>query len=155
MYQITSTGLDSLFSINSVNYTSGFISLICHDQGLYLAGASQFSEVSIVNYSLSGFCEWMWSGYGMDRHKGTERISILPDSSIIYIYSSNNYGSYVYLVKLNANGTAIGENTLPIQKGFIQIYPNPVMSDLNIEIRIKQIIKPLSNKLSIYNCKGQ
>ncbi len=155
VYKITETGIDSLFTINTINYTSGFLSMTCHNQGLYLAGASQHAQVSVVNYSLTGFCEWIWTGQGNDWQKGTERISVLPDSSIIYVYCGDDFGSFVFITKLLADGTGNEDNAEPEPQNILYIYPNPMTTDLTIDIKLNNKSTLSNNQISIYNIKGQ
>jgi hypothetical protein len=151
--KITDSGLDSLFSAVINYYTYSFFSLVCHNQGIYLAGASQHTQVSIANYSFSSNDEWTWTGYGYDRCEGTERVFIQPDSSIIYAYSDNEFGSALDIVKLNPDGTGNNDHTIPELQSILSVYPNPMKSNLHIEINSNT--KLTNKEIHIYNSKGQ
>ena len=153
--KITSTGLDSLFSIGINQFMDSYFSLMCHNQGFYLAGASQYNEVSVVNYNFLAQNEWMWSGNGMDNCKGTERIFIFPDSSLIYAYTADYWGDYLHIIKLDPNGTEYEENITSEPQNCIVTYPNPMKSNLTIEIQLDSKIKPSDKNIYIYNTKGQ
>jgi len=155
LYRTTDEGLDSLFSLNSFVYTSGSLSLIGHDQDIYLAGASQYSHYLVADYNLLGLDNWYWSQEGYDRCNGTDRIVIMPDSSLIYVYSFDVFGNCLSVVKLHPDGTANDDEILPVPSQFLKAYPNPMKSYINVEFASKNAIREHTLLIQVYNAKGQ
>ncbi len=152
VYRINTIGLDSLFYFNSYNSSR---SIIGHNQGIYTAGSTDFEQIGVANYSISGQNIWSWTNFGSDRSYQTDRVAIMPDSSIVYVYCGDDWGSILFVVKLLPDGTESEDET--ILKPDIQLctYPNPMKSFININLSAVSIIKDMHIPVHIYNVKGQ
>jgi len=168
IYQITSTGIDSLYTIQmTIGECFGFYdSMIGYSQGIYLAGSYgdggpgiTGQNIHISDYSLSGQNNWDWSWqpypYFAENYypsPPTDCIAILPDSTLIHAFGCDwgNYGLTV--VKLLPNGTSLDDSVLPKPILDVSAYPNPFNSSTTVSFSIPKTSKC---ELVVYNTKGQ
>lgn len=152
IYKVTTSGLDSLFYFNSFG---PWRSIVGYDQGICTGGSIAFSYVGISNYDLQGQAIWSWSSaWCYDGTDQADRIIVLPDSSIMYVFSANIFDSFLSVVKLSPQGTHNQDEIIPINKLYIEAYPNPMTTYLNIEIPSESIMHKYTY-INIYNVKGQ
>lgn len=160
IYKITNTGLDSLFTVQVADiYCAGiYHSMIGYCNEFYLSGNINF-QARITSCSLTGQNLWSWSldtGLNTNFDQSTENLTVLPDSCIMHFYGSNEFANYgLTVVKLHPDGTHNEDDYFPKPKFEISIYPNPMRSNLNIEIQLDRGIKPSARHICIYNTKGQ
>lgn len=149
------SSLDTMFTIQGMK---SYKALLGGNDHLFIAGNDyDFNQSTVNSFDFMGNQNWSWrvSQFSNGSYNPSpERLAIAPDSTIIFVGGES---SLLYIVKLLPNGQITENNdemVYPVHNDLI-VYPNPMRHTLNIEVSgIYKSVKA-SEKVMIYNVKGQ